>query len=149
MTTRQYEATWRYAVAAATKAEAATKAARFGVVQHQNPLDDTSPVVKAWDNGGRGYEAEGTALVRVNGNSGFGRWLKANAAKLTVTYTDHYGGTARDGAPYVSTGGYYGGVVLGTPPRGYERSVNWAAAFVAAVNEKQPKARATYFTFMD
>lgn len=148
-TKARYETAWRTAVEAATAAEAAVKPPRFNVVERKNPLDDTSPVTRFYDNGGQGYEDEGTALVKLSGVSGFGRWLKANAADLRVTQTDWYSGRTAVKAPYVSQSDYYRGLLLGTPPRGYTRSVTWAAAFAAALNELEPKAKATYLPFMD
>lgn len=145
----RYLSLWNEAVKHADYAEQQSKPGRFGVVERVNPLDDTSPVVREYTNGGRGYEAEGTAIIKVNGNSGFGRWLKRNGDRITYTRTDWYGGTSKVVSPYVRTGGYYGGVTFGAPPRGYERSITWAAAFVGYLDEHEPKAKATYYSFID
>ena len=146
---KSFEQLWYDAVAAADKAEREKVTQTFAVVEHVNPLDDNSPVKTAYTNGGKGFEAEGSCMVKVNGNSAFGRWLKRNADKVTFTRTDHYGGTSRVGNPRVTTGGYYGGVCFFAPPRGYERSCTWAAAFVGVIDQNVQSAKAITYSFID
>lgn len=145
----RYLSLWNEAVKHADYAEQQSKPSRFTVVERVSPLDDNSPIKREYTNGGQGYEAEGLAMVRINGNSGFGRWLKKNGDRITYTRTDWYGGTSEVKNPWVRTGGYYGGVTFSAPTRGYERSITWASAFVQYINENEPKAKATYFSFID
>lgn len=107
---RKYQQVHRDAVAAGDKAYAACNAGQYQAVQHANPLDDNSPIVKVWE---QPFELEGFAWVLLPGNSGFGRWVVKSGKGRK-----HYGG----------------GVGPWAPGRGYERRSAWAQAYADAVN---------------
>lgn len=130
-------------------AQDAIRAQTFIVQQRQNPLDDNSPVVEEWTNGGGGFEAEGSASIRVNGNSGYGRWLKKNGRRLTIEQRDHYGGNRWLRPLGARKYEYAGGVGFGAPVRGYERSIAFAQAYVGVVQDSFPTAKPTYTSFID
>lgn len=114
MGVRQYQAVDRKAREAADKTAKGANPEKMIVVQRRNPLDDTSPIVQAWDNGGQGFEPEGFGWVVLPGNTGFGRWLIKSGKG-----TKHYGG----------------GVGPRARIRGYERSNIWASTYAGVVNE--------------
>jgi hypothetical protein len=113
---RKYQKVHRDAVAAGKKAGQEVNASKMIVVQRANPLDDNSPIVQQWDNGGQGFEPCGFAWVVMPGNSGFGRWIvkQGYASK-------HYGGGV---GPWVSEFG-----------QSHERKVAYAQAYADVVNE--------------
>lgn len=102
---------------------AAGEAARptpMTVVQHANPLDDSSPVVKAYAPVMDGVCGFAYVIVRP-GNSSFARWLKANRGARKA---------------------YYGGMQFSVHQFGqsYERKVAYAGAFVGVLEQAGVKA---------
>lgn len=153
MATTDWREVFERALAAGYAAEEAAAPARFRALERRNPLDDTSPVVKTYDNGGLGYETEGLAIVAVSGVSAFGRWLMRQGRALTVEKRDWYqaqqGYPTRYGPLYVRRL-YTGGVGFGAPVRGYERSIAFARAFAGVVNEATGgAAKARVDTYID
>ena len=79
-----------HAAADAAGREAAQAAVlpQFVAVQHANPLDDSSEVVKVWE---QPFELCGFASVQIKGaNTGYGKWVVASG----VGKTDSYNGGA-------------------------------------------------------
>jgi hypothetical protein len=107
---RKYQKVHRDAVAAADKAYDAVNAGQYVAVQHENPLNDNSPIVKVWE---QPFELEGFGWVVMPGNTGFGRWLVKNGKA-----SKHYGG----------------GVGPRAKGRGYERRMAWAQGYANVVN---------------
>ena len=111
-TKTEYARVHRLAVAAADKAYDAVNAGQYVAVQHENPLNDNSPIVKVWE---QPFELYGFAWVTHPGNTGYGRWLVK-----TGKATKHYGGGV---GPRASRG------------TGYERKMAWAQAYADVVND--------------
>tara|TARA_Y100000296_G_C5124578_1_gene232199 strand:- start:342 stop:833 length:492 start_codon:yes stop_codon:yes gene_type:complete len=79
-----------HAAADAAGREAAQAAVlpQYVAVQHANPLDDSSEVVKVWE---QPFELCGFASVQIKGaNKGYGKWVVASG----VGKTDSYNGGA-------------------------------------------------------
>ena len=89
--TAGFEKLWSEALAAGTAAGEAVKPQGMLVIQHKNPMDDSSKVVQSWDvpEGPCGFA---WVVVRPGGCS-FARWVKANQAKLDQhVFKEYYGG---------------------------------------------------------
>ena len=89
--TAGFEKLWAEAVAAGQAAGDAVKPQGMRVVQHANPADDSSAIVKSWDvpEGPCGFA---WVVVRP-GVCSFARWAKANQAKLGQSVgKEYYGG---------------------------------------------------------
>lgn len=125
-TKTQYQRIHREACAAGDKAYEAVHADKYIAVQHANPLDDNSPITKAWTDDP--FELFGFAWVVLPGNTGFGRWLIK-----TGNGTKHYGGGV---GPWVRRG------------TGYDRKVAWATAYAQHINEAGilPEGKTAYGT---
>ena len=83
-----YESVHAAADAAGREAAQAAVLPQFGAVQHANPLDDSSEIVKVWD---EPFELCGFASVQIKGaNKGYGKWVVASG----VGRTDSYNGGA-------------------------------------------------------
>ena len=89
--TAGFEKLWAEAVAAGMAAGEAVKPQGMRVVQHANPIDDDSAIVRAWDvpEGPCGFA---WVVVRP-GVCSFARWAKANQDKLGQHVSkEYYGG---------------------------------------------------------
>ena len=83
-----YESVHAAAHAAGWEAAEAAVLPRYVAVQHANPLDDSSEIVKVWD---QPFELCGFASVQIKGaNKGYGKWVVASG----VGRTDSYNGGA-------------------------------------------------------
>jgi hypothetical protein len=108
----RWETLWAEAVEAGAAAIAACTPAPMIVSEHENPLDDNSPVRQSW------FVASGVCgfawVVISPGGSSFARWLKKNAGA-----SKHY----------------YGGIEVWPPrlPSGYEQSMEMKQAWAGAV----------------
>lgn len=81
------EALWRRALAAGEAAAEAARPTPMYVVQRANPLDDTSPIVKAYPPVMDGVCGFAWVVVRP-GNSAFARWMR----RTKGTRKSYYGG---------------------------------------------------------
>ena len=83
-----YEGVHAAAHAAGWEAAEAAVLPQYVAVQHGNPLDDSSEIVKVWD---QPFELCGFASVQIKGaNKGYGKWVVASG----VGRTDSYNGGA-------------------------------------------------------
>ena len=79
-----YESVHAAAHAAGREAAEAAVLPRYVAVQHANPLDDSSEIVKVWD---QPFELCGFASVQVKGaNKGYGKWLVSSGTGETDTW---------------------------------------------------------------
>ena len=79
-----YESVHAAAHAAGREAAQAAVLPQFGAVQHANPLDDSSEIVKVWN---QPFELCGFASVQVKGaNKGYGKWLVSSGTGETDTW---------------------------------------------------------------
>lgn len=121
LTDTEAKALYECAVAAGRAAAEACVPEPMYVVQRQHPLDDTSPIVKAYPPVMDGVC--GFAWINIKpGNSAFARYLKAKGAARTDSY---YGGVS------VWVGGY---------GQSYERKSAYASAFAKVLQEAGIKA---------
>ena len=79
-----YESVHAAAHAAGWEAAEAAVLPRYVAVQRANPLDDSSEIVKVWD---QPFELCGFASVQVKGaNKGYGKWLVSSGTGETDTW---------------------------------------------------------------
>ena len=79
-----YESVHAAAHAAGREAAQAAVLPQYVAVQHANPLDDSSEIVKVWD---QPFELCGLASVQVKGaNKGYGKWLVSSGTGETDTW---------------------------------------------------------------
>ena len=79
-----YESVHAAAHAAGWEAAEAAVLPQFVAVQHANPLDDSSEIVKVWD---QPFELCGFASVQIKGaNKGYGKWVVASGTGGTDSY---------------------------------------------------------------
>lgn len=115
VTSQEWKMIWKEAVKTGEKALSTCNPAPMIVQQHENQLDDSSPVEKQWyaDGGVCGF-----AWVIVKpGNSAFANWLKKNG--------------------YAKPDSYYGGVCVWISHGGQsiERKVAYAREMARVLNE--------------
>ena len=79
-----YESVHAAAHAAGWETAEAAVLPQYVAVQHANPLDDSSEIVKVWD---QPFELCGFASVQVKGaNKGYGKWLVSSGTGETDTW---------------------------------------------------------------
>jgi hypothetical protein len=107
-----YERVHTDATKAGEAAYASVNAPMFQAVQHADPFDDGSEIVKVWP---QAFELEGFGWVQIFGaNKGYGKFLSKR-------------GIARKWHPK--------GVGFSIPGRGYERRLAYADAYATSVRE--------------
>jgi hypothetical protein len=120
MANMEHAALFDRAHAAGMAAGEAAKPMPMVVVQHANPLDDSSPVVRQYAPVMDGICGSAYVVVRP-GTCSFARWLKANKGAYKA---------------------YYGGMQMGVHHFGqsYERKMAYAQAFCGVLEQAGIKA---------